>query len=154
PARTARSPPRRPRLSTLPRCGRDLSIFEQRHRSRSPSFGTMTRSRAGARLRSPSARCASAGSVGLLAIHLLSLAALLLRAPASADDPAAGWTPGRTAAGPGYAYQLFSKQVEGEAFARFRVDGTIDAAPDALVRAFRVIVTDPARAPDGQTRRV
>jgi hypothetical protein len=72
----------------------------------------------------------------------------------SSSDPASDWKPGADAKGAGYAYQVFSKESEGEGFMRYQVRGTIDAAPDALVRAVRVIAVDPARAPDGQTRRL
>lgn len=91
-------------------------------------------------------------SAALLSFAVLWVAA----APAqgAAAEPPHPWDPGRTVEGEGYAYQLFTSQGEGEDFARYRVRGTIDAVPEALVRAFLTTVTDPARAPDGQTRRV
>lgn len=84
----------------------------------------------------------------------LLLLSLFWLAQSSASEPPSDWTPGSIAKGTGYAYQVFSKETEGEAFVRYRVRGTIDAAPEALVRAVRVIAADPARAPDGQTRRL
>src|SRR5262245_56553732 len=80
--------------------------------------------------------------------------ALLLASGSSAEDPAGGWEPGRTVKGDGFTYQLFARQDAGEAFVRFELRGTIDAPPPALARAFLDIVTDPARAPAGQTLRV
>ena len=86
-------------------------------------------------------------SAGLLVLLTIGLAG-----PAAAEP--AEWTPGRRGDGNGYAYQTFSKQSEGENHVRYQARGTIRAAPDALVRAVRAISVDPARAPDGQTRRL
>jgi hypothetical protein len=79
---------------------------------------------------------------------------LIVSSSSGADAPGDGWQPGRNAAGDGWAYQIFSKETEGESFVRFRASGTIDAAPDTLVHSVRVIASDPDRAPDGQTRRL
>jgi len=87
----------------------------------------------------------------LPSVPTLVLALALLASGVSADDPTDGWEPGRTVQGDGFSYQLFSRQDEGEAFVRFKLHGTIDAPPPALARAFIDIVTDPARAPAGQT---
>jgi hypothetical protein len=70
-------------------------------------------------------------------VFLLSAALFSLSGNAAAE-PASDWQPGATAKGAGYAYQVFSKESEGEGFVRYQVRGTIDAAPDALVRAVRV----------------
>ena len=80
------------------------------------------------------------------------LMALVLAGAAAAEDAADGWQPGGTTQGKGFAYQIFSMQREGEAFVHFKVSGTIDAAPEALQRAFCEMVTNPARAPSGETR--
>jgi hypothetical protein len=66
---------------------------------------------------------------------------------------AADWEPGDTGKGKGFAYQV-SSQEGAEGIVRYRVQGTVEATPDALVRAVRVIAGDPARAPKGQTRRL
>jgi len=79
---------------------------------------------------------------------------LLLASPISAQDAPRDWEPGRSVEGDGYAYQVFSQQNEGEAFVRFLLHGTVDAPPPALARAFLEFVTDPKRAPEGETVRV
>jgi hypothetical protein len=81
----------------------------------------------------------------------LLLAFALASAPASSAR--ADWAPGRSGEGRGYAYQVFSQDSD-EGFVRYQIRGTIEAAPAALVRAVRVIASDPARAPEGQTRRL
>jgi hypothetical protein len=66
---------------------------------------------------------------------------------------AADWEPGDTGKGKGFEYQVFSQEGE-HGIVRYRIRGTVDATPDALVRAVRVIAADPARAPKGQTRQL
>jgi hypothetical protein len=89
--------------------------------------------------------------------HWLSLGLLLLLIPSSipaANAPGDGWQPGQEASGDGWTYRIFSREVEGESFVRYRASGTIDAEPEVLVRSVRVIAADPERAPAGQTRRL
>ena len=62
------------------------------------------------------------------------------------------WTPGEKGEGRGYTYQVYSQQREGEPFVRYRVKGTIDAAPEVVQRLARDLSADPARAPKDQTR--
>ena len=88
----------------------------------------------------------------------LALLALLSpgAAPADAGDASGDdWKAARSGSGEGYAYRIFSNQTEGgEAVVRYRVRGTVDAEPDALVSAVRAIASDPERAPDRQKRRL
>jgi hypothetical protein len=65
----------------------------------------------------------------------------------------AEWEPGDSGKGKGFTYRV-SSQEGAEGIVRYRVQGTVEATPDALVRAVRVIAGDPARAPKGQTRRL
>ncbi|HXK22820.1 MAG TPA: hypothetical protein VMS55_09120 [Myxococcota bacterium] len=76
---------------------------------------------------------------------------LLLASRISAQEPPGDWEPGRKVDGDGFAYQVFSRQNEGEAFVRFLLRGAIDAPPPALARAFLEYVTDPTRASEGET---
>ncbi len=87
--------------------------------------------------------------------RLVLLGLLALAAPAASEPSSdAGWTAGDKGDGPGYAYQVFSQQKEGEPFVRYQVRGTIDATPEVLQLTARETSSDPSRAPDGQTRRV
>ncbi len=84
---------------------------------------------------------------------LLGLLAIAI--PAQSDPTTNGdWTPGEKGQGPGYSYQVFKQQKEGEPFVRYQLRGTIDAEPAVLTRTARDISRDPKRAPDGQTRKV
>ena len=85
---------------------------------------------------------------------LLALAALIVSFPCWAADPPGEWEPGEKKQGPGYAYQIFSIQKEGEQFLRFQVRGTIDAPAEHIQRTASRLSTDPARAPEGQKRTV
>lgn len=79
---------------------------------------------------------------------------ILPSAGALAEAASDGWKPGRKAQAPGYAYQVFSKETEGEGFVRYQVRGSIQAPAATLRRSVRVIAADPAHAPDGHTRRL
>lgn len=81
----------------------------------------------------------------------LLLVCLLALAPATAL--AGDWTQESSEKGRAYAYELSSQQGE-QGLVRYRVLGSVDATPDALVRAVRVIAADPSRAPEGQIRRL
>jgi hypothetical protein len=83
---------------------------------------------------------------------LIPLGLIALALPAASDPDAVSWTPGNTGHGPGYAYQVFSQQKEGEPFVRYQVRGTIDATPEVLSRTASAISSDPARAPKDQKR--
>jgi hypothetical protein len=88
---------------------------------------------------------------------LITLTCLAVATSATSDpakDSDGAWSPGKKGEGSGYTYQVFSQQKEGEPFVRYRVKGTIDAAPDVLQRLARDISSDPARAPKDQTRKV
>jgi len=85
----------------------------------------------------------------------IALTWVLFAVPAT-SDPSAGsdadWSPGTKGEGRGYTYQVYSQQREGEPFVRYRVKGTIDAAPEVVQRLARDLSSDPARAPKDQTR--
>jgi len=89
-----------------------------------------------------------------LSLGLLVLLLLLPWSTPAVDSPGDDWQPGQEASGDGWTYRIFSREVEGESFVRYRANGTIDAEPERLVRSVRVIASDPERAPDGQTRRL
>ena len=88
---------------------------------------------------------------------LITLTCLVFATPATSDpskDTGNAWSPGKKGEGPGYTYQVYSQQKEGEPFVRYQVRGTIDAKPEELQRLAQELSSDPKRAPKDQTRRV
>jgi len=77
---------------------------------------------------------------------------LALATSASAETEADVWTPGDAAEGDGFSYQIFSKNEDGHVV--YQARGKVRAEPAVLVRSVRAVASDPARAPDGQTRRI
>lgn len=77
---------------------------------------------------------------------------LALAAPALATS--VEWVAAGSGEGSGYGYQVFTAKQEGEDFYRHEVRGWVRAAPASLSEAVRTITSDPARAPDGQSRRI
>ena len=88
-----------------------------------------------------------------LVIALTPLLLLALSA-ASEESPAASWSPGSSETGEGFAYQIYSRESQGEAYLLYQVRGSINASPDTLRRSVRTIASDPERAPEGHTRRL
>jgi START domain-containing protein len=88
----------------------------------------------------------------LVALALLALATG--SAAQSVDSAPPPWTLGGNGQGPGYAYQVYSQQKEGEPFMRYRVRGTIDAPADVLLKTESDLAADPSRAPEGQKRQL
>lgn len=89
--------------------------------------------------------------------RMLVLLLPLLWGPLSsgAESPdAAKWQSVRHGSGPGYEYQLFSRNGEGEKFVRYQVRGTVRASPERLMHAAFVASVDPELAPKNQTRRL
>jgi len=81
----------------------------------------------------------------------IAVTCLLFAASATSQDDA-GWSAGKKGECRGYTYQVYSQQREGEPFVRYRVKGTIDAAPEVVQRLARDLSANPARAPKDQTR--
>lgn len=90
------------------------------------------------------------GSLIALVVAALALAA---NADSSRGD-ASEWTTLDSGEGPGFSYQVFSTRREGESFTRYEARGRVAASPEVAYRAARTVISDPAQAASGQTRRI
>jgi hypothetical protein len=94
-------------------------------------------------------------TTSLRSVPAATLAALLVAGVALAEaDAPDGWDPGDTTEAQGFSYQIFAKDDDGEGLVIYQARGKIEAPPETLIRAVRTVVSDPSRAPDGQSRRV